>query len=319
MFGFDLVLVLFFSILLMKATDLMVGALNRLAKTTRLEKFGLTAFLVALSTSLPELMVGVTAAMAGNSILSLGNVLGSNIANLSLVIGGAALIGGGVGVVGEFLKRDFFTAFLVGSLPLLLILDGELGRLDGWVLLVIYVVYNVTTLWNRRAYQPRRSLGHRIFRRLSSWDTDKEILWLVGGTALLIFSADMLVRVAVRISTDLGAPVFLVGLFLVAVGTSLPELSFEIGAIRKKEVGMVYGNLLGSVVANATLVLGVTVLISPINIGKGLESYLLATIMFVVVFGLFWLFAYSKKKLERWEGAVLLLVYIGFIFLEFAK
>ena len=318
MFAVDLVLILVFAFVLMKATDLLVGAINRLSRQTNLDKFGLTAFLIALSTSLPEVFVGVTAALEGTPELSLGNVLGSNIADLTLVIGGAALIGGSVKVVGEFLKKDFFTAFLAAALPLLLFLDGTLSGIDGLALLVVYVIYIVTTLWRKPAYQPRRrqSVAHRLFRRLRSWDTDKEIAWIVVGSALLIVSADMLVKSAVRISTALGAPVFLVGLFLVAVATSLPELSFEIGAIRRKEVGMVYGNLLGSVVANSTLVLGITVLLRPIRLPDGLETYLLATMMFVMVFGLFWLFAYSKKKLERWEGAVLFLVYFGFVALE---
>ena len=190
--------------------------------------------------------------------------------------------------------------------------------MDGVALLVVYVLYNVTTLWGRKEYMQRRRqpIFRRILRRLGNWDTDREIIWIVVGAAALVVSADVLVRVAVRMAESLGAPVFLVGLFLVAVGTSLPELSFEIGAIRKKEIGMVYGNLLGSVVANSTLVLGVTVLLSPIRLVEGLRVYLVATIAFVVVFGAFWLFAYSKKKLERWEGGVLLLIYVGFIILE---
>ena len=317
----DLVLILVFSFVLMKSTDLLVGALNRLSGETKLEKFGLTAFLIALSTSLPEVFVGITAAIEGNSVLSLGNVLGSNIANVSLVIGGAALIGGSVGVVGDFLRRDFFTAFLAASLPLLLLLDGTLGYLDGVALLFIYGVYNVTTLWKKPHYQQKQKLGavHRIFRKLQSRYVEKQILWLVVGSALLIVSADMLVRSAMRIAANFGAPMFLVGLFLVAVGTSLPELSFEIGAIRKREVGMVYGNLLGSVVANSTLVLGLTALFNPIRIGVGLKSYFLATAVFVVIFAVFWLFVRSKKKLERWEGGVLLILYFIFVFLEFWK
>ena len=320
MFVIDLIVILVFSFVLMKATEILVGSLSRLSKKTNLGKFGLTAFLLALSTSLPEVFVGVTAAIEGNPELSLGNVLGSNIANLSLVIGGAALISGSVGVVGRFLRKDFFTAFLAAALPLLLLLDGVLSRVDGAALLVVYVLYNVTVLWKERAYErKRKNIAFRIFNRLKSWDTDKEVMWLLIGSGLLLFSADMLVKSAGRIATELGAPVFLIGLFLVAVGTSLPEFSFEIGAIRRKEVGMVYGNLLGSVVANSTLVLGITALLAPVSLSNGLNSYLLATIVFVIVFGLFWLFAYSSNKLERWEGAVLLLVYIGFVLAEFWK
>jgi cation:H+ antiporter len=108
----------------------------------------------------------------------------------------------------------------------------------------------------------------------------------------------------------------LVGLFLVAIGTSLPELAFELKAIREKEPGMVFGDLLGSVVANGTLIIGITSLISPIKI-QAFNEYLLATAAFVVIFGVFYLFIRTKKKLERWEGAVLLGAYVIFILLEF--
>jgi len=302
------------------ATEMLVGALSKLSAVTKLGKFGLTAFLVALATSLPELFVGISAAVAGSPEISLGNVLGSNIANLSLVIGGAALVAGGVGVVGEFLSRDFFTVFLVAALPMLMLLDGELGKIDGVALISVYVIYNVAILWKRPQYEKRRmGVLQRAMDRLKNWETDKAILGIVMGASLMIVAAEFLVRSAERIAVIANIPVFLVGLFLVAVGTSLPELSFEIGAIRKKEVGMVFGNLLGSVVANSTLVLGVTALLSPIKLVNGINSYLVATMAFVVVFGLFWFFAYSKKKLERWEGALLFGAYILFAVIEFLK
>ena len=113
---------------------------------------------------------------------------------------------------------------------------------------------------------------------------------------------------------------FLVGLFLVAVGTSLPELSFEIEAIRKKEVGMVYGNLLGSIVANSSLILGVTALIVPIRLSeRDVESYLVATVAFVLVFGAFWWLVRTKKRLDRWEGGVLVLIYGLFALWEWLR
>ena len=149
-------LVLVFSFGLVKGTEILMRALRRLAEKTGWDKFGLTALIIALSTSLPELLVGVTAALEGDPTLSLGNVLGSNIANVSLVIGGAALVGGSVGVVGEFLKRDFATAFLVGALPLLLLLDGKLSRPESLVLVVVYGVFNWAVLGRKRVYGKTR-------------------------------------------------------------------------------------------------------------------------------------------------------------------
>ncbi|MBI2010563.1 MAG: sodium:calcium antiporter [Candidatus Chisholmbacteria bacterium] len=319
MFFIDLGLIIFFSLLLAKGTQVIVRSLHRLAERTRLGTFGLAAFLVALATGLPEIFVAVTSALEGVPELSLGNVMGANIANLSLVIGLAALVGGSVGVVGEFLRQDFFTAFLAASLPMLLLLDGTLGRIDAVVLLTIYVIFNVATLWKEPAYRQRRRIipSYRFFSKLANWDTDKEVVWIIVGSGVVLFAAQMLVSTAIKLAAVIHVPEFLVGLFFVSVGTTLPELSFGIAAIRRKEVGMVYGNVLGSVVANATLVIGLAALISPIKLQKGFSEYLLATMAFVVVFSLFWVLAYSKKKLTRGEGLVLLLVYLGFILLEF--
>ena len=313
-------LVLVFSFGLVKGTEILVGALRRLAEQTGWDKFGLAALIIALSTSLPELLVGVTVALEGDPTLSLGNVLGSNIANVSLVIGGAALIGGSVGVVGQFLKRDFATAFLVGALPLLLLLDGKLSRPESLALLMVYGVYNWTVLKGKRAYsQTRQAVFVRILRRLRDGETDRNIVWLVGGAGLLVVSGEMLVRTAVNLAVGLQVPLFLVGMFVVSVGTVLPELSFEIEAIRKREAGMVFGNLLGTIVTNAALVLGVVGLISPISLPAGIRAYLIATIAFVMVFGVFWLLVRTKKRLDRWEGAILVLIYLVFAWLEFSR
>ena len=116
-----LLLIVIFCFLLIKATEILVQALNSLAKSTHLGKFAITSFLLALATSLPELFVGISAALEGSPELALGNVLGSNIANLSLVIGGAAIIGGTLAVTGGFLKEEIFYTFLAGALPLLLL------------------------------------------------------------------------------------------------------------------------------------------------------------------------------------------------------
>ncbi len=314
-------LVLVLSFVLMRVTGWVVEAMNGLSGKTRLGTFGVAAFLAAVTTSLPELFVGVSAALRGESAVALGNVLGSNIADVSLVMGGAALIGGSVGVVGEFLERDFFTAFLAAALAPLLLMDGNLTRIDGLALLVVYLVYNLTTLIGEKAYRQRRPkrIWWRIWQKLGDRQVERDLVWLVGGVVILVWVADWLVRVAGNLALNMGIPLFLVGLFLVAVGTSLPELAFEIRAIREKEIGMVFGNLLGSVVANSTLVLGLTAIISPIHLPDGFRSYLVATVAFVVMFGVFWVLARTKRRLDRWEGAILVVLYILFACWEFSR
>jgi cation:H+ antiporter len=314
-------LIFFFSLFLIKATDILIINIKRLAKTTRLGEFAVTTMILALATSLPELFVGITSALEGTPSLSLGNIIGSNIANLSLVIGGAALIGGTVSVRGRFLRRDVFYAFLAGAAPMVLLFDKTLSRVDGLILLALYGFYNFVVLTERKvrvAEEEEEGVLRRLLRRLNHQGGGKELAWIFLGVALLLFSADMIVRVAGWMALSLHIPLLLIGLFVVAVGTSLPELAFELKAVRAHKPGMVFGDLLGSIVANGTLVIGVTSLLAPIKI-RAFEEYLLATMIFVATFALFYLFIRTKRRLERWEGAALLGVYLLFVFLEFAR
>jgi cation:H+ antiporter len=317
---FNLILIFLLSFILIKATDILIVNFVSLSQKTRLRKFALTGLILGLATSLPELFVGLSSAFEGESILSLGNIMGANIANLSLVVGGAALLGGTVVVRGDFLRRDIFYAFLAAASPMLLLSDRVLSRLDGLILLVFYVFYQVivfnehsSRLRKKEIKRPQRLL--RIFN-LRSKTAKKEVVWIFLGIILLLFSADALVRIAVKLATAFNLPLLLVGLLIVAVGTTLPELVFETEALRKRQSSMFLGNLLGSIVANGTLVIGLVALISPFRI-QNLESYLLSMMAFLLIFAIFYLFVRTKHRLERWEASLLLLVYLLFVFLEF--
>lgn len=311
---FYLVLLLLFSFLLIRASQLLVESIKALAQKTHLGKFALTSFILALATSLPEFFVGLTAALEQKPTLSLGNVIGSNIANLSLVVGGTALIGGTIKVVGNFLKKDIFYTFLAGSLPLVLLLDNYLSRVDGLILLVVYAWYVATILHLKKG---EHSFGG-IIKRLEDRKVEIALSMFFVGMIVLIFSADMLVKVSYQLAQIFHIPLLLVGLFLVSIGTTLPELSFGIRAIRSRQVAMVFGNLLGSVVANSSLILGMVALITPIKI-ISLEEYLVATIFFILIFGAFYLFVRTKHRLDRWEGGLLFLFYLLFALVEFLK
>lgn len=315
-----LLLLIGFSALLIKATEILTESLQELSKITRVGKFAIASLLLAFATSVPELVVGVTAALENRPELALGTILGSNIANISLVIGGAAVIGGSFSVAGEFLKLDVFSVFLAGVLPLILLLDNRLSRVDGVILLLVYGIYNYGLLQNRLKRRTGGSGEGRILRKIFTSTARKRLnrwlAWLFLSAAMLMFAADMIVKTGSLLAQGLGVPVFLIGLFLVAIGTSLPELSFEIGAVKKRQVGMVLGDLFGSVVANSTLILGVVSLIAPIKLKNGLNAYLLAAMAFGVIFLLFWYFVRTKRKLERWEGLLLLLAYGVFILVE---
>ncbi|MBU3956693.1 sodium:calcium antiporter [Patescibacteria group bacterium] len=317
-----LFLIFLFCLLLIKATDILIVNLKAFSQASGMGEFLVTTSILALATSLPEFFVGITSAFEGQPNLALGNVIGANIANLSLVIGGAALIGGSLVVRGIFLRRDVFYAFLAGAAPMVLLFDKELSRIDGLILLALYGFYNVWVLTERREEmieeEEEEGFIRRLLRRLNHRGTKKELAWIFLGVALLLFSADMIVRIATKLAIIAYIPIFLIGLFLVAIGTTLPELVFGTKAVRQQKPLMVFGNLLGSIVANGTLIIGIVSVISPIRI-QAFNEYLLATMAFVFIFGLFYLFIRTKHRLERWEGAVLLGIYLVFILLEFLK
>lgn len=316
----NLLLLLLFCFILIKAGDALIVGVDHLSKLSRLGKFTLSSMILALATTLPELVVSVTSALSGNSYIGLGTTIGSNIANISLIIGGAAVMGGSFSVAGEWLKIDIFSVFLAGALPLVLLLDNNLSRVDGLILLAIFLLYNYSVLRRR---PPGARHHSRLLKPMMSGSTlratERWLLRLVLAAAALIFSAGMMVRLAVAIAQSLNVSVFLIGLFLVAVGTSLPELSLATESIRKKQVGMALGDLFGSVVANSTLILGLVALINPIRLTSGWQEYALAAAAFGVVFLLFWGFIRSKKRLERWEGLVLIAAYLVFVMLEWSK
>lgn len=311
-------LIIFFSFLLIKATDILMVNLKSLASRTKIGAFAISGLLMALGTSLPELSVGITSALRGMPNLSLGNIVGANIANLSLIIGGAALLGGAVQVRGEFLKRDVFYAFLAGAAPMLLLFDKQLSRLDGLILLALYGFYQAMVFNERAAEGVSQEDGfiQRLIRRLNHRGTRRELGWIFLGLALLLFSADVLVHLAKLVAITLNIPILLVGLILISIGTCLPEFVFGIKAIKERQPQMVFGNLLGSIVANATLILGLVSVISPIRI-EAFAEYLVATMAFVIIFGAFYFFIRTKHRLERWEGAFLIGFYLAFVLGEF--
>lgn len=315
-FGY-LILIVFFSFLLIKATDILVVNLKSLSQKTRVGQFAIAGFIIALGTSLPELAVSLAAAFRQDTVLALGNVIGSNIANLSLIIGGAAVIGGTVHVSGRFLAQDAFYTFLAGSAVMVLLFDKYLSRLDGLILLLVYGFYQLVVIGqqNKKGEAEQDGLIYRLIRHFNHRAARHEAYWLVLGLFLLLVSAEFLVVLAEKVALILNMPLILMGLIIVAVGTSLPELAFETKAIRSRQPQLVFGDLFGSVVANGTLIIGLSALISPMRI-NGFAGYLLATMAFVIIFGIFYLFIRTKHRLERWEGVVLIILYLIFAVME---
>jgi cation:H+ antiporter len=311
-----------FTFLLIKSADITVISLRRLSRSTHASAFVLSAILLALATSFPELFVGITSALEKTPNLSLGIVLGSNIANLSLMSGLAAIITGRVFVHGDFLKRDIAIAFVAGIIPILLSLDGRLSRVDGLILLCVYLAYATSFFKVRFIEIAKRheseSFVHRFFRVINHIDVDrtKETGRLFVGIALLLASADFVVLVSKQLAVAINIPVYVIGLIIVAIGTSLPELAFSLRSLKDKEPKMFFGNILGSTIVNSSLIVGTTVLINPIT-QISIKDYVNSAIFFVVIALTFWYFVRSKFRLDRWEAGILVGLYIIFAVIEF--
>jgi cation:H+ antiporter len=146
----------------------------------------------------------------------------------------------------------------------------------------------------------------------------KDLGKLFLGLSLMLFSADLIVEMSKKLAEAANIPLFVIGLVVLAVGTSLPELAFSIRALKDNEPSMFFGNLLGSTIVNSTLIIGLVCLIHPVQI-NGFENYFTAVMMFLAVFLSFWFFIRSKHRLDRWEALLLLVLYIIFLVLEFGK
>lgn len=315
-----LYILLFFilAFILTKAADLTLESIKSISRVTGAKAFILSALVLSLATSLPELFVGITSALEEASSLSLGNILGANITNILLVGGLSAVVAGGVAVHGEKILHEFLLAAGAGVLPLFLLVDGALSRVDGLILLAVYFAYTLSFFKKRFVEVGEHHLfGKTLVRFIKSAEevekkADKSLGHLLVGIAALLFLSDLIVRLATNIATDLSIPVFVIGLVLLSVGTTLPEMVVSFRSLKNHANEIFFGNLLGSIIINSTLIVGLVSVINPIKIPEP-SIYFAPAVVFVVAAILFWFFIRTKHSLSRREAAVLLVLYISFV------
>lgn len=283
-------------------------------------KLAAAAIFVALSTSLPELSIAIVSGIERRPEISLANLLGANVANMSMVIGGATLIAGVLPVVGNYFRWELAAIFFAGISPILLMMDGGLSRLDGLILVVVYLIYlQGVVIDGKRETLAEEAVKRRgLLVRIKEWHRkrkDGSVVMLFFGAALMMISAELIVRLVTMLAPLLSISPVVLSLIMVSLGTTLPELTLAIGAAVKREVALIMGNLFGSIVTNATLIVGLLALISPFETAQ-IANYSLVNMAFVINFGLFWLFTSTKRRLDRWEGLVLIGVFISFAGLQ---
>jgi len=311
----DILWGIFLILVILVSSGAVVDSFEKFAHEIKTNKLMLATILVGFSTSLPELFVGLAAAIRSEPQIALGNIIGANLANLSWIIGGAALVFGSIPIVGEYLKRELWMTIGMAMAPWLLLSDGSLSRLDGVLLITLYLWYVNKTIGNGSVpLKHLKLLGRKkvVHRLKTKMEHVMQGIGLFCALSILGVSAWMLVNLAVKISGSLGVNLFWVGLVVIAFGTTLPELILSVMASEKREISLILGNTLGSVVVNSTLILGIIAFISPIVYSDPLQRGI-SGMFLMIVLGLFWLFTKSKHKLDRWEGAVLMGIYAMFI------
>ena len=295
-------------VLLIKGADFFVEGRASIARKLRVPSLIVGMTIVAMGTSLPECSVSINASLTGENSLAVSNVLGSNIFNLMVVCGVCALFAPLV-VKAETRKRDFtFSILCAVLLGVLGYLGMELERMDGWIFLAIFILflfYMVMSALKARAAGQEVDEGEE-YAIIPVW---KSILFIVCGAAAIAFGGDFVVKSASKIATTFGMSQTLVGLTICAIGTSLPELVTSVVAARKKQVDMALGNVIGSNIFNILFVLGISSSISPIAvITENLVDVVLLILMSLVV----WIFTWTKERVNRAEGAGMVLLYIGY-------
>lgn len=285
-------------VLLVKGADFFVSGASSVAKALKVPSVIIGLTIVAMGTSAPETAISITASLGGNNGISLGNIIGSNIFNLLMVIGISAVIIP-FNSDKEILKRDMLWNIAITVLLLVLIFDGSLSRLDGVILLAGIAAYLTVVV--------RSALKNRVEDNSDEKvSVPKAVVFILGGLAAIVFGGDLVVDNASLIAKSLGMSDTLVGLTIVAIGTSLPELVTSIVAAKKGDSGLALGNAVGSCIFNILFILGIASTIAPMTADYEIIADVCILIFVSIVT---YIFARSKERVSRLEGLFCVLIY----------
>jgi cation:H+ antiporter len=295
-----LLIILGVAMVLMGADRLTDGA-SALARRMGVPEFIVGLTVVAAGTSAPELFVSMVSALKGTPDMAVGNVVGSNIMNSMLIVGAAAMTAP-ITISKRTVQKDLPFTVLASLLMLVLTVNGGLSRIDGILMLLVFALFMFVSI---RSAEKRYETYDE--RPIPIW---KNLFFVVGGLALLLVGSNIFVDSASDVAYAFGISEGVVGLTVVAGGTSLPELATSVVAARKGQSAIAIGNVIGSNVFNILLILGLTATITPLEI-EGITTIDMAVMLLSV--SLVWLFSCTRFKVERWEGATLVVGYLAYV------
>lgn len=293
-------------VLVLWGADRLTDGAVALAERMEIPQIVIGLTIVALGTSAPEFCVSLVSALKGTADLAVGNVVGSNIFNAMLIVGVAAMVAP-MTILPSTVRKDVPVALLASvALTVMVLMDGDLSRVDAALLFVGFLAFMWVTL--------RGAKGSHAIEQEQAAPRDYSVLKLVGllvlGLACLVVGSNIFVDGATSVAQTLGVSEAVIGLTIVAGGTSLPELATSVVAARKGNSGIAIGNVLGSNVLNILLILGAAGLICPMQV-QGITLVDFAMMSGSVL--LLWLFSYTKLTVARWEGAVLTVLFLGYM------
>lgn len=289
-------------VMLVKGADWFVDGAAGIARKFHIPQLVIGLTIVAMGTSAPEAAVSISAALKGSADITIGNIVGSNILNILIILGLASLIVP-IAVAKATIKVDMPFMLLISAVLLVLGWDGTVTLGDGLILAALFIAYIVYLLYDAKKH-PEISEGE-FLRDLS---LPKSLMWTALGLALIILGSNVAVDAATEIARILGLSERFIGLTIVALGTSLPELFTSVMAARKGNADIAIGNIVGSNIFNILFVVGLSALIIPVPFA---EAFRIDTLVAIGAGLLLWLFS-LRGKLVRWHGAVMLLAYGGY-------
>ncbi len=300
----DYLLLVIGFVLLILGADWFVDGSASVAKKLRVPTLIIGMTIVAMGTSAPELAVSTAASLQGSNEIAISNVLGSNLFNLMVVCGACALFKP-LSVKMSTLKVEFPISILAAALLMGMgYLGMAIGRVDGIILVLLFAAF---LAWMVISAKKSRTEEEEEIKVMPVW---KCILCIVVGIAAIILGGDMVVDAASAIAASFGLSQNLIGLTIVAFGTSLPELVTSLVAAKKGEVDMALGNVIGSNIFNILLIVGVAATVSPMAM---LMENIIDGIILIAMSILVLIFAWKKKSVNRIEGIIMLLLYAGYI------
>ena len=278
-------------VLIVLASGVVVDVFEKFALWLPIKRKKVAAILIGFSLALPELFVGIAAALDGKPQMALGTVVGANMANLSLVIGGLAIIASVVPVVGEYLEKDLWMTIGLALLPFFMLFNGTISRFEGVILVAFYFVYTYC-LANEKVILKQSKKKMEGFEK---WGLS---IILILGLMIMAVCSWQLVQIAVRVAAVWGVSWYWMGLLLIALGTTLPELLLLSVSRNKQKASLILPDLLESVVMNSTLILGIVAIMTPVVMRESLQRGL-SGMFLVFILGLFWLFSKRAHFFSR--------------------